>query len=80
MRIKLMSALAIIVCVLMIATAFYGCGNEDTATADTVSKISTPDTPDTVQTTATVATVESTTKSHDEYGIDYPEYAVNLAK
>lgn len=34
MRIKLMSALAIIVCVLMIATAFYGCGDEDTATAD----------------------------------------------
>lgn len=75
-----MSALAIIVCVLMTATAFYGCGNEDTATADTASKISTPDTPDTVQTTAAVTTVESTTKSHDEYGIDYPEYAVNLAK
>lgn len=75
-----MSALAIIVCILMIATVFYGCGNEDTATADTASKISTPDTPDTVQTTATVATVESTTKSHDEYGIDYPEYAVDLAK
>ena len=80
MRIKLMSALAIIVCVLMIATAFYGCGDKDTATADTASKISTPDTPDTVQTTVAVATVESTTKSHDEYGIDYPEYAVNLAK
>lgn len=56
-----MSALAIIVCILMTATAFYGCGNEDTATADTASKISTPDTPDTVQTTATVTTVESTT-------------------
>lgn len=80
MRIKLMSALAIIVCVLMIATAFYGCGDKDTATADTASKISTPDTPDTVQTTAAVTTVESTTKSHDEYGIDYPEYAVDLAK
>lgn len=75
-----MSALAIIVCVLMIATAFYGCGDKDTATADTASKISTPDTPDTVQTTVAVATVESTTKSHDEYGIDYPEDAVDLAK
>lgn len=74
-----MSALAIIVCILMIATVFNGCGDEDTATADTASKISTPDTPDTVQTTVAVATVEST-KSHDEYGIDYPEYAVNLAK
>lgn len=79
MRIKLMSALAIIVCVLMIATVFYGCGDKDTATADTATKISTPDTPDTVQTTVAAATVEST-KSHDEYGIDYPEYAVNLAK
>ena len=75
-----MSALAIVVCVLMIATAFYGCGDEDTATADTASKISTPDTPETVQTTAAVATVDTTTKPHDEYGIDYPEYAVNLAK
>ncbi len=74
-----MSALAIIICVLMIATAFYGCGNEDTATADTASKISTPDTPDTVQTTAAVATV-NTTKPNDEYGIDYPESAVDLAK
>lgn len=49
-----MSALAIIVCVLMIATAFYGCSDEDTATADTATKISTPDTPDTVQTTVAV--------------------------
>lgn len=32
-----------------------------------------------MQTTVAAATVEST-KSHDEYGIDYPEYAVNLAK
>lgn len=66
-----MSALAIIVCVLMTATAFYGCGDEDTATADTASKVSTPDTPDTVQTTTAVATVNTTTKPNDEYGIDY---------
>lgn len=80
MKTKLMSDLAIIVCILMIATAFYGCGDEDTATSDTASKISTPDTPDTAQTTAAVATIDTTTKPHDEHGIDYPEYAVNLAK
>ena len=50
MRIKLMSALAIIVCVLMIATVFYGCGDKDTATADTATKISTPSTPRSVMT------------------------------